>query len=46
MIRRFKLRRASPFPPPPKSFPTGDLRMMLDPTLPLPKRTPQTEKAI
>lgn len=26
------VRRASPFPPPPKSFPTGDLRMVLDPT--------------
>jgi protein TonB len=30
------VRRASPFPPPPKSFPIGDLRMVLDPTLPLP----------
>jgi TonB family protein len=26
------VRRASPFPPPPKSFPIGDLRMVLDPT--------------
>lgn len=26
------VRRASPFPPPPKSFPVGDLRMVLDPT--------------
>lgn len=40
------VRRASPFPPPPKSFPTGDLRMVLDPTLPLPNGAPQTEKAI
>lgn len=30
------VRRASPFPSPPKSFPIGDLRMVLDPTLPLP----------
>ena len=30
------VRRASPFPPPPKSFPIGDLRMILDPTVPLP----------
>jgi TonB family protein len=30
------VRRASPFPAPPKSFPTGDLRMVLDPTLPVP----------
>ena len=27
------VRRASPFLPPPKSFPVGDLRMVLDPTL-------------
>lgn len=31
------VRRASPFPAPPKSFPNGDLRMVLDPTLPVPK---------
>ena len=30
------VRRASPFPPPPKSFPVGDIRMILDPTLPAP----------
>jgi TonB family protein len=40
------VRRASPFPPPPKSFPVGDLRMVLDPTLspspkPAPKNLPQ-----
>ena len=28
------VRRASPFPAPPKSFPIGDLRMVLDPTSP------------
>jgi TonB family protein len=38
------VRRAGPFPPPPKSFPTGDLRMMLDPTLPAPSREPPTSK--
>jgi TonB family protein len=27
------VKRASPFPPPPKSFPVGDLRMVLEPTL-------------
>jgi TonB family protein len=31
------VRRASPFPAPPKTFPIGDLRMVLDPTLPAPK---------
>jgi len=40
------VRRARRFPPPPKSFPTGDLRMVLDPTLPLPKEAPQTGQAI
>jgi TonB family protein len=30
------VRRASPFPAPPKTFPIGDLRMVLDPTLPAP----------
>ena len=29
------VQRASPFPAPPKYFPTGDLRMVLDPTLPV-----------
>jgi TonB family protein len=41
------VRRASPLPPPPKSFPTGDLRMVLNPTLRLPQRPiPQNQKAI
>ena len=35
------VRRASPFPPPPKSFPVGDLRMVIDPTLPLPSLQPK-----
>ena len=30
------VRRASPFPVPPKTFPIGDLRMVLDPSLPAP----------
>ena len=30
------VRRASPFPSPPKSFPIGDLRMVLEPTRPMP----------
>ena len=30
------LRSASPFPPPPKSFPIGDLRMVLEPIFALP----------
>ena len=33
------VRRASPFPPPPKSFPTGDIRMVLDPTRPTPSKS-------
>jgi len=33
------VRRASPFPPPPRSFPIGDLRMVLDPTLPIPSKS-------
>ena len=28
------VRRASPFPKPPKTFPTGDLRIILEPTKP------------
>jgi len=40
------VRRASPFPAPPKSFPTGDLRMVLDPSLPIAKDASQTRKAI
>ena len=40
------VRHTSPFPPPPKSIPTGDLRMVLDPTLPLPKLVPLTETTI
>jgi len=32
------VRRASPFPRPPKSFPVGDLRMILEPTLPTPQK--------
>jgi TonB family protein len=39
------VRRASPFPPPPKSFPTGDLRMVLDPTLPVPSEQNASQKA-
>ena len=35
------VRRASPFPSPPKSFPTGDLRMVLDPTLPVTPPSPK-----
>jgi TonB family protein len=41
------VRRASPFPPLPKSFPTGDLGMVLDPSLPIapPKRTLRQQQA-
>ena len=38
------MRRASPFPPPPKSFPVGDLRMVLEPDLLAPpKPAPKTD---
>jgi TolA protein len=42
------VRRASPFPAPPKSFPTVDIRMVLDPTRPtpsksVPKKRPEQE---
>jgi TonB family protein len=33
------VRRASPFPPPPKSFPIGDIRMVLEPTQPVPPKS-------
>jgi TolA protein len=33
------VRHASPFPPPPKSFPIGDIRMVLDPKLPAPSKS-------
>ena len=37
------VRRASPFPPPPKSFPIGDIRMVLEPTQPAPPKRPDQE---
>jgi TolA protein len=40
------VRRASPFPRPPKSFPVGDLRMVLDPSLPAPNASPVKQQGI
>src|ERR1043166_8893602 len=38
------VRRASLFPAPPKSFPIGDLRMVLEPTLPVPEAPPTKQQ--
>ena len=40
------VRRASPFPRPPKSFPIGELRMVLDPSLPAAKASPVRQQGV